>query len=131
MCSSDLDVGLASCSSEEKALGEARQRKLTVDIGEFCSKKVLGVCVEKKRSYCVFESKLAQIVQQQGRQWQLGVGLVAHRHLIAVGSPWMSWETSSLTTSTSATSTKTCKTAPLSPRTMRYSSASSSRSKTK
>ena len=68
------DVGLASCSSEEKALGEARQRKLTVDIGEFCSKKVLGVCVEKKRSYCVFDSKLAQIVQQQGRQWQLGVG---------------------------------------------------------
>ncbi|TMX13963.1 type-F conjugative transfer system mating-pair stabilization protein TraN [Aeromonas salmonicida subsp. achromogenes] len=68
------DVGLASCSSEEKALGEARQRKLTVDIGEFCRKKVLGVCVEKKRSYCVFESKLAQIVQQQGRQWQLGVG---------------------------------------------------------
>ena len=67
------DIGLASCSSEEKALGEARQRKLTIDIGEFCSKKVLGVCVEKKRSYCVFDSKLAQIVQQQGRQWQLGV----------------------------------------------------------
>ncbi|HAT2492382.1 TPA: type-F conjugative transfer system mating-pair stabilization protein TraN [Aeromonas hydrophila] len=68
------DVGLASCSSEEKALGEARQRKLTVDVGEFCSKKALGVCIEKKRGYCVFESKLAQIVQQQGRQWQLGVG---------------------------------------------------------
>ncbi|PTT50685.1 type-F conjugative transfer system mating-pair stabilization protein TraN [Aeromonas sp. HMWF014] len=68
------DVGLASCSSEEKALGAARQRKLTIDIGEFCSKKVIGVCVEKKRSYCVFDSKLAQIVQQQGRQWQLGVG---------------------------------------------------------
>lgn len=67
------DVGLASCSSEEKALGEARTRKLTVDVGEFCSKKVLGVCVEKKRGYCVFDSKLAQIVQQQGRQWQLGI----------------------------------------------------------
>lgn len=67
------DVGLASCSSDEKALGEARQRKLTVDVGEFCSKKVLGICVEKKRGYCVFDSKLAQIVQQQGRQWQLGV----------------------------------------------------------
>ncbi|MGL5526586.1 MAG: type-F conjugative transfer system mating-pair stabilization protein TraN [Aeromonas veronii] len=68
------DIGLASCSSEEKALGEARQRKLTVDVGEFCSKKVLKICVEKKRAYCVFDSKLAQIVQQQGRQWQLGVG---------------------------------------------------------
>lgn len=68
------DVGLANCSSEEKALGQARERLLTVDIGEYCSKKVLGVCLEKKRGYCVFDSKLAQIVQQQGRQWQLGMG---------------------------------------------------------
>ena len=68
------DIGLSKCSSDEKALGEARKRNLTVDVGEFCSKKVLKVCVEKKRSYCVFDSKLAQIVQQQGRQWQLGIG---------------------------------------------------------
>lgn len=71
------DLGLASCSSEEKALGQAKERKLTVDVGEYCSKKVLGVCLEKKRSYCVFDSKLAQIIQQQGRQWQLGIGFGA------------------------------------------------------
>lgn len=71
------DLGLASCSSEEKALGQAKERKLTVDIGEYCSKKVLGICLEKKRSYCVFDSKLAQIIQQQGRQWQLGIGFGA------------------------------------------------------
>ncbi|WP_206602417.1 type-F conjugative transfer system mating-pair stabilization protein TraN [Chimaeribacter arupi] len=68
------DVGLAHCNSEEKALGQARERLLTVDVGEYCSTKVLGVCLQKKRAYCVFESKLAQIVQQQGRQWQLGIG---------------------------------------------------------
>jgi conjugal transfer mating pair stabilization protein TraN len=68
------DIGLAHCSSDEKALGQAKERLLTVDVGEYCSKKVLGVCLEKKRSYCVFDSKLAQIVQQQGRQWQLGIG---------------------------------------------------------
>lgn len=68
------DVGLAHCNSEEKALGQARERLLTVDVGEYCSTKVLGVCIQKKRAYCVFESKLAQIVQQQGRQWQLGIG---------------------------------------------------------
>jgi conjugal transfer mating pair stabilization protein TraN len=68
------DIGLAHCSSEEKALGQAKARRLTVDVGEYCSKKVLGICVEKKRSYCLFDSKLAQIVQQQGRQWQLGIG---------------------------------------------------------
>lgn len=68
------DLGLAHCSSEEKALGQAKARRLIVDVGEYCSKKVLGVCLEKKRSYCLFDSKLAQIVQQQGRQWQLGIG---------------------------------------------------------
>lgn len=68
------DVGLAHCSSEEKALGEARERKLTVEVGEYCSRRVPGVCLQKKRAFCVFESKLAQIVQQQGRQWQLGIG---------------------------------------------------------
>ena len=68
------DAGLAHCSSEEKALGEARERKLTVEVGEYCDRSVLGVCLQKKRSFCLFDSKLAQIVQQQGRQWQLGAG---------------------------------------------------------
>ena len=55
-------------------LGKAKENKLTVSIGEFCSKKVLGVCLEKKRGYCQFDSKLAQIVQQQGRNGQLHIG---------------------------------------------------------
>lgn len=68
------DVGLSSCSSDEKALGKAKEKKLTVYVGEYCSKKVLGVCFEKKRGYCQFDSKLARIVQEQGRRDQLGVG---------------------------------------------------------
>ncbi|HAJ7193947.1 TPA: type-F conjugative transfer system mating-pair stabilization protein TraN [Escherichia coli] len=68
------DLGLSSCSSDEKALGKAKEKKLTVYVGEYCSKKVLGVCLEKKRGYCVFDSKLARIVQEQGRRDQLGVG---------------------------------------------------------
>ncbi|EBZ4937812.1 type-F conjugative transfer system mating-pair stabilization protein TraN [Salmonella enterica subsp. enterica serovar Java] len=68
------DVGLASCSSEEKALAKAKEDKLTVSVGEFCSKKVLGICLQKKRSYCQFDSKLAQIVQEQGRNGQLRIG---------------------------------------------------------
>ncbi|MEG5888114.1 type-F conjugative transfer system mating-pair stabilization protein TraN [Enterobacter ludwigii] len=68
------DVGLASCSSEEKALGKAKSKMLTVKIGTYCAHKVLGVCTEKKESYCQFDSKLAQIVQSQGRKGQLGIG---------------------------------------------------------
>ncbi|MBX9485945.1 type-F conjugative transfer system mating-pair stabilization protein TraN [Yersinia enterocolitica] len=66
-------VGLAHCDSEEKALGEAKERLLTVYIGDYCSRKVLGVCLQKKKSYCQFDSKLAQIIQEQGRGWQLGI----------------------------------------------------------
>ncbi|MBY4890592.1 type-F conjugative transfer system mating-pair stabilization protein TraN [Pantoea sp. DY-15] len=68
------DAGLAHCSSAEKALGQARERKLTVEVGEYCDKRVLGVCLQKKRGFCQFDSKLAQIIQQQGRHWQLGIG---------------------------------------------------------
>ncbi|AKC15824.1 conjugal transfer protein TraN (plasmid) [Escherichia coli] len=74
------DVGLAKCNSEEKALGKAKEDKLTVSVGEFCSKKVLGVCLQKKRSYCQFDSKLAQIVQQQGRNGQLRIGFGSAKH---------------------------------------------------
>ena len=68
------EVGLAHCSDEEKALGKAREKGITVQVGTWCSNKVLGVCLQKKTSYCVFDSKLARIVQVQGRQGQLGVG---------------------------------------------------------
>ncbi|WP_286088866.1 conjugal transfer protein TraN [Escherichia coli] len=52
----------------------------SVSVGEFCSKKVLGVCLEKKRSYCQFDSKLAQIVQQQGRNGQLRISFGSAKH---------------------------------------------------
>lgn len=71
------DIGIANCSTEEKALGKAKEKQLTISVGEFCSKKVLGVCLEKKRGYCQFDSKLAQIVQQQGRNGQLRIGFGA------------------------------------------------------
>lgn len=74
------DIGLARCSSDEKALAKAKSNKLTVSVGEFCSKKVLGVCLEKKRSYCQFDSKLAQIVQQQGRNGQLRISFGSAKH---------------------------------------------------
>ncbi|HHR6038845.1 TPA: conjugal transfer protein TraN [Providencia alcalifaciens] len=67
------DVGLAHCDSEEKALGKAKQRKLTVYVGSYCSNNVLGVCLQKKEAYCLFDSKLAKIVQEQGRAGQLRI----------------------------------------------------------
>ncbi len=67
------DVGLAKCNTEEKEIGTAKEKKLVVKVGSYCSTKVLGVCLQKKEGYCVFDSKLARIVQEQGRRDQLGV----------------------------------------------------------
>ena len=38
------------------------------------NRKALGVCIQKKQVYCVFQGKLARIVQEQGRRDQLHVG---------------------------------------------------------
>lgn len=62
-----------SCSPEEEALGKAKEGKLTIYVGQYCAKKILGVCTRKKRSYCVYDSKLARIIQEQGTRHQLGV----------------------------------------------------------
>lgn len=67
-------VGLAKCSSEENALGQAKEKKLVVYVGTFCSRKILKKCVQRKAAYCVFDNKLARIIQYQGRSGQLGVG---------------------------------------------------------
>ncbi|OEE72846.1 type-F conjugative transfer system mating-pair stabilization protein TraN [Vibrio genomosp. F6] len=65
----------AGCSDGEKALGDAKEKGLTIYVGKYCAKKVLGACTRKKKSYCVFDSKLAKIIQQQGVLGQLGKSL--------------------------------------------------------
>jgi len=55
------------CKSEEKRLKKKRYAGLCVYVGEYCSKKVLGICIEKKRTYCCFNSKLAKIINECGR----------------------------------------------------------------
>ncbi|MBP2199058.1 conjugal transfer protein TraN [Pantoea cypripedii] len=67
------DVGLAHCNSEEKQIGTGKEKKLVVSVGSYCARKVLGVCLQRKEGYCVFDSKLARILQVQGRRDQLGI----------------------------------------------------------
>ncbi|WNJ82284.1 type-F conjugative transfer system mating-pair stabilization protein TraN (plasmid) [Cedecea neteri] len=68
------DTGLAACNSDEMAIGKAKAKKVTVSLGERCDHSVLGVCIQKSQVYCVFQGKLARIIQEQGRRDQLGVG---------------------------------------------------------
>ncbi|MGR5116259.1 type-F conjugative transfer system mating-pair stabilization protein TraN [Photobacterium damselae] len=60
-------LGLDKCSAEEKGLAKAKEKGLTIELGTYCAEKVLGVCIRKKKGYCQFDSKMARIVQEQGR----------------------------------------------------------------
>lgn len=61
------------CREEDKALGQAKLNYLAHYVGEYCSQKdpIFGACLEHKRTYCVFDSKMARIIQAEGRLRQL------------------------------------------------------------
>ncbi|MDF3047709.1 MAG: conjugal transfer mating pair stabilization protein TraN [Candidatus Midichloriaceae bacterium] len=67
------DIKLTECTEGEKLLAKKKENDLCHAVGTYCSKKVLGFCLETKRSYCCFNSKLARIIHEQGRA-QLGIG---------------------------------------------------------
>ena len=70
---SGLLVGLGNCSRAERELARERHDGNTRYLGEFCSRRILGICVTRERRWCVFGSKLGRIFQEQGRA-QLGIG---------------------------------------------------------
>ena len=70
---SGLLVGLGNCSRAERELARERHDGHTHYLGEFCTRRILGICIRRERAWCVFGSKLGRIFQQQGRR-QLGIG---------------------------------------------------------
>jgi conjugal transfer mating pair stabilization protein TraN len=62
---------LLGCDREEVLLHQRDAQGLCAYVGTYCSDKVLGVCVTKRKAYCCFASKLSRILQEQGRQ-QIG-----------------------------------------------------------
>jgi conjugal transfer mating pair stabilization protein TraN len=68
------DMGLAHCSDAEKELGEMKEKLFTVYLGEKSHKNDIGI-KKTDKVYCVFNSKLAKIIQEQGRSWQLEISL--------------------------------------------------------
>ena len=70
---SGLLVGLGNCSRAERELAQERHDGNTHYLGEYCAKRILGICIRRERAWCVFGSKLGRIFQQQGRA-QLRIG---------------------------------------------------------
>ena len=67
------DIHLAHCTDEEKQLGLAKEKGLTIEIGRYCARDALDICLSYKKSYCVFDSKIGLDVQRDGRDKQLHI----------------------------------------------------------
>ena len=66
----DLSGWFASwCNDTERELKKRKQAGTCHEVGTYCSKKIkfIGLCLERKKSYCCFNSKLSRIVNEQGR----------------------------------------------------------------
>lgn len=65
--------GLFRCREHERQLAELRDQELCVSVGdEYCSKKLrfigFSICLEKKKTYCCFNSQMAKLINEQGRK---------------------------------------------------------------
>ena len=60
-----------ACEQEDKKTALRNKAGLCQHVGSYCSSKVLGACLEKKQAYCCYVSKLAKLINVQGRE-QIG-----------------------------------------------------------
>lgn len=67
-----------ACTQDEFKLAVKKETKLAVFVDSWCQTKVLGQCIEKRSSYCGFNSQIGRIIQEQGRR-QLGLGWGANK----------------------------------------------------
>ncbi len=67
--------GILSCEQAEQVLAMKRDNRLCHGVGSYCSSRlpIIRLCIETTESYCCFNSRLARIVNEQGRA-QLGRG---------------------------------------------------------
>lgn len=61
--------GILNCEQAEQVLAMKRDSRLCHSVGSYCSSRtpIIKVCVEKTESYCCFNSRLARILNEQGR----------------------------------------------------------------
>ena len=65
--------GILDCEQAEQILAMKRDNRLCHGVGSYCSSRlpIIRLCVETTESYCCFNSRLARILNEQGRG-QLG-----------------------------------------------------------
>jgi conjugal transfer mating pair stabilization protein TraN len=62
-----MEVLLQGCDQQDMETGMLRGSGMCHEVGTYCSSSMLGVCIQKARGHCCFNTKLGRIIQEQGR----------------------------------------------------------------
>jgi conjugal transfer mating pair stabilization protein TraN len=62
-----FDFLLSGCDQQDMEVGMLRGSGMCHEVGTWCSSKILGICIQKSRGHCCFNTKLGRIIQEQGR----------------------------------------------------------------
>lgn len=62
-----IEVLLQGCDAQDMETGMLRGSGMCHEVGEYCSSKILGICIQKAKGHCCFNTKLGRIIQEQGR----------------------------------------------------------------
>lgn len=75
-----MDYLMQSCDTLSMETSMAADSGFCHELGIYCKTKWLGQCVQKAKSYCCFNSKMARIIHEQGRaqlkSFQNGFGVI-------------------------------------------------------
>lgn len=62
-----IEVLLQGCDQQDMETGMLRGSGMCHEVGTYCSSRILGICIQKARGHCCFNTKLGRIIQEQGR----------------------------------------------------------------
>ncbi len=74
------------CEKQEFEMNAKRHLKSCTYLGSYCKTDAIGLCIEKRESYCCFNSPLSRIIQEQVRP-QLGMPFGDAEHPQCDGIP--------------------------------------------
>jgi len=65
-----VSIGLSHCDKQERELRTLRDKNRCVMVGTYCAErdKVFRTCLRKKTTFCCFGTKLARLIQENGRK---------------------------------------------------------------
>ncbi|MBA2934603.1 conjugal transfer protein TraN [Sphingomonas sp. CGMCC 1.13654] len=62
-----IETLLQGCDSQDMETGMLKGSGMCHEVGEYCASSILGICIQKAKSQCCFNTKLGRIIQEQGR----------------------------------------------------------------